>query len=120
MHEQRDRIVLIVQKARGRVLLDPERHRALHVLRVSPDDPADPRPAFALKRIVRIARLVGKAVMLRVIIHPVCHFALHGEGQIKRHDHTPEPGNLARFMLPDPMHGPDPQIAQEYRKPCHA
>jgi len=111
MDEDGDKIIAPVERAGGDIVLDPHRHGAGHVFGITPDDPADPCPALAFKRVVRVAGLVCKAVVLGMIINPIGDFALHGEGEIKGNDDAAKAGNLACPVLPDAVHGADAEIA---------
>ena len=65
---------------------------------------------------MRVARTVGKAVMLGVIVHPVLHIALHGDHQIDHGQDLRRPGQLASPVLHDAVKRADAGIADENRE----
>ena len=106
---------MAVQDLHGQAVAQPQGRGPLQVVGVAEQKPAHPGPQFTLGGIVGVAGLVGQAMVLAVIVHPVLHFALHGDDAVHRRDELGRPVQLTGLVLPDPVQDPDAHIADHQR-----
>jgi len=119
VHDQAQLIVEPVHPDNHGLVLQPHGDGTLHVFPVAPEDPADPCPALGLKRVVRVAGCIGKAVMLGMVVHPVLHIALHRNNQVQHGDELRRGVQLTRPVLQDTVKRANTGIAQEDRQRGH-